>query len=653
VNRFLFVPNPHIRLDRAWAAPYVPLELLSAMATARAIGADVALFDANRLVEFGRLRVDASIWSAAAAMLLEAEPSLVWLETWTGTLHNTLQLAEAIRSLDHGLPIVLAGAGTSAMATEVLDRFPFVDGVIRGEMEPAAAMLASRARGRMGAAPGLARRNGGAIVDAAPAEAGDLEGIARPAYDLGLLREGDAIPIESGRGCGQGCSFCALAGHWPPRYRARDIDSLATEMVAMHARHPASALDLTQDPVFFSDPDRVTRLCARLRNAGLRWTCHARLDRLSEGAIERMREAGCVGLMCGVESGCRRQQRTIGKHVDLDVTEDRLRQAAERGIAVHATYILGHEGEDRQSLRHTLGSMMRAKRAGASSISVQPLRAYPGSPVHARLGRSLEWEPLLCTAAPNDATGRELIRSHPALLSASYRVPSSLPRHTLLPVWLAWCAFGDVLESMARHDLSVLDALAGMAVTPLPDSVEATLAAVARKLADFADSRFDPPVVADALSYHAAVFAVSREATTEPPRVDPTALAMLREDPSRVTPERPTPHLVLRLHGDLERVLRGELVSKTCTESSWALVAKVPRAGEASHYTRRPFELETFELNALGAAALPLFDGTRSVAEIGGELAIALRRKHDEAVDDCASVVRELVESGVMGLRVR
>ena len=37
--RLLFVPNPHVRLDRSWAAPYVPLELLSAMATAAAAGA--------------------------------------------------------------------------------------------------------------------------------------------------------------------------------------------------------------------------------------------------------------------------------------------------------------------------------------------------------------------------------------------------------------------------------------------------------------------------------------------------------------------------------------------------------------------------------------------------------------------------------------
>jgi len=331
-----------------------------------------------------------------------------------------------------------------------------------------------------------------------------------------------------------------------------------------------------------------------------------------------------------------------------------LRHAAETGMAVHATYILGHEGEDRQSLRHTLDSMMRAKQAGAASVSVQPLRAYPGSPVHARLGQQLAWEPLLCTAAPHDAAGRALIRSHPTLLSASYRVPCGVSRETLLPVWLAWCAFGEVLESMTRHDASALHAFTSLEVDPLPDTVEGTIAAVAGQLADWADGHhFDPPTLTDALSYHAAVFAVSREEATEPPRVDPTALALLRENAPRVIPTRPVPHLVLRLHGDLDRVMRGDLLGETCTESSWALVAKVPRAGEASHYTRRPFELETFELDALGAAAVPLFDGARSVAEIAAELAVSLGRKREEAVADCAAVVQELVQWGVMGLRVR
>ncbi len=68
VNRLIFIPNPHVRLDRSWAVPYVPLELLSAMAVAEAAGVEPALFDINHLVAHGRLEVDRRIWRRGAAL---------------------------------------------------------------------------------------------------------------------------------------------------------------------------------------------------------------------------------------------------------------------------------------------------------------------------------------------------------------------------------------------------------------------------------------------------------------------------------------------------------------------------------------------------------------------------------------------------------
>ena len=69
----------------------------AAMAVAEGQGAEPALFDVNLLVEHGRLNVGPAIWPDAANMAAEAEPDLILLETWTGTLHNTLLLARSLR----------------------------------------------------------------------------------------------------------------------------------------------------------------------------------------------------------------------------------------------------------------------------------------------------------------------------------------------------------------------------------------------------------------------------------------------------------------------------------------------------------------------------------------------------------------------------
>ena len=101
MNRIVFVPNPHVRLDRPWRTPYLPFELLAVMGVAEQSGALATLFDVNHLVERGEITVDPFMWGKAAARLAQDRPDIVVMETWTGTLHHTLLLARALCLLLH------------------------------------------------------------------------------------------------------------------------------------------------------------------------------------------------------------------------------------------------------------------------------------------------------------------------------------------------------------------------------------------------------------------------------------------------------------------------------------------------------------------------------------------------------------------------
>jgi hypothetical protein len=650
MRRLAFVPNPHVRLDRSWAAPYVPLELLSGMAVVERAGAEACLFDVNRLVEAGMIEVRKDLWRDASSLLAELRPDLVVFETWTGTLHNTLLFVEAARKKLAGVPLVLVGAGVSACAAEILRSFPSVDAVVRGEVEPALEAMARHDPTRLRKIPGLVRRFRDGIEDAPLAFVEDLARLPRPAYHLAPIDAGDTIPVEPGRGCEQNCSFCALAGHWPRRYRPKSPARLAEEMIHLGRRYPGSALDLTQDPTYFADSARIEALTSELRGQSLAWSCHARVDRLEERDLVRLKEAGCRGILLGIESGCPATQRAIGKHICLDCLEPTIASATALGIEVQTTFILGFPDEDETASSSTVHAMLRARRAGAADPVAQPLRAYPGSGVHDRHAAELVFEPILSTAAPGDRASLELILNHPELFPASYRVPGRLGWPALSSIWIAASAYLDVLESLDRHGVDLEMILGSLSGAAEAKTLGEAVRAVGRDLirATAGTSSVDPRLFADLVSYHRAIHELCQE--TAPRGSLIRSVDAVQAVTDSWVPRLLTPWRLLRLTTPVEAILSGELRIASRTFEQWLLLAKVPNTGRVSYYTSRSSSVETFVLDRLAATALPLCSGAWDLGTIGHRVAACLGERTEPTVAACRLMLDELGSARVAAL---
>jgi len=182
--------------------------------------------------------------------------------------------------------------------------------------------------------------------------------------------EGGMGSIETKRGCPKDCIYCVDPVGKGKRLRLRSPRSVADEIEAL--------LEMGIDHLHLCDsefniPEQHARdicreMTARRLGDKLRWYTYATPAGFPRELASLMLKAGCTGINFGVDSGCDRILRSLGRDFtveDLIRTADACRQ---EGIISMFDLLLGGPGETGQTLRETVETMKRISpnRVGAS-----------------------------------------------------------------------------------------------------------------------------------------------------------------------------------------------------------------------------------------------------------------------------------------------
>jgi hypothetical protein len=94
----------------------------------------------------------------------------------------------------------------------------------------------------------------------------------------------------------------------------------------------------------------IRRICELILQEGLqfRWKAWSRLDVLDKDLLQLMQRAGCVCLLCGVESGTDRGLELVGKKLNLQRLIENTKMIQESGMACLYSFIAGIPGETRE-----------------------------------------------------------------------------------------------------------------------------------------------------------------------------------------------------------------------------------------------------------------------------------------------------------------
>jgi len=320
--------------------------------------------------------------------ILQTNPSLVGIGSFTYSINDTLLLAKWLKQRRPDVTVVLGGVHVTNCPQEVMVDSN-VDFVFRGEAEYAFRDFVS---GRpFESIPGLVWRDGsGAVVmHAETAVLDSVDDLPRPAYDLvdmkryfptaGQCRRSPAGAMITSRGCPGNCIFCssAVSGH---RARFRSAQSVFEEMEFLANTYGLREI-IFMDDVFTLKNDRVRELCALILDNGLDvlWDCSTRAQYVDQDLLATMKRAGCNQISFGVETGDERVLSDIRKGQSLDQVREKVALAKAAGLESRCSFILGLPTDTVESMQHTIDFALELDPHLVSFYIASP---YPGTDMY-------------------------------------------------------------------------------------------------------------------------------------------------------------------------------------------------------------------------------------------------------------------------------
>jgi radical SAM superfamily enzyme YgiQ (UPF0313 family) len=322
-------------------------------------------------------------YAGLAEDLRRDRPGLVGITAITHNLVEVLRAAECVKQALPSAHVCVGGPHVDAFPAETLALAP-VDSTVWGEGEEVFPRLVEAvAAGRdPDGLPGVSWKDNGRPRPApAPAPPiADLDRLPLPARDLVdgrdyyyvLGRRATFTTAMSSRGCPYRCVFCSTPRG---RCRARSPAGVVDEMAACLA---AGAEEIHfVDDTFNAAPDRLAAVSREILNRGLRarWSIRARINTIEEEGLRLARQAGCVRVHFGVETGTDEGLRVLRKDLTTARIEEAFRLTRRCGLVSAAYFLIGCPHEKTRA--DVLRTLAFARRLDPDFAMFNILAIYP------------------------------------------------------------------------------------------------------------------------------------------------------------------------------------------------------------------------------------------------------------------------------------
>jgi len=328
--------------------------------------------------------------------LRDFRPDLIGFSLSSLTIKPAVEVTARLKAA-LGVPIVWGGSGPTLEPEKCIEH---ADVVCIGEGEQVIVDLAARvdAGAPLHDVPGVwAKRPDGTVVRNPGRPLMELEDLAIPDFALertlhindDQLRAnlyppnlGNQYIIMTTRGCPFSCSFCIESVYQDMfgkknHLRRRSVDVVIRELVEARARLNFKSV-MFYDDVFTTHPRWLKEFAARYKaEVGLPFWCYTYPTTTKKDEIEMLRDAGCVSMTMGIQSGSEEVLEGFNRPVAQEKAIEAARILLDAGVECYFDLITKVHLETEEHARETF-DFLCALPAGMRSVGFGHMTMFPG-----------------------------------------------------------------------------------------------------------------------------------------------------------------------------------------------------------------------------------------------------------------------------------
>ncbi len=339
----------------------------------------------TRLIPLGPLQVGSALKKAGydveiihctqedidkeAEKILEEEPLFVGFSVITGiqTLHSAI-MSKRIKEKS-STPIIWGGIHPSLLP-EMCLKEDYIDIVVIGEGEETIVELADRLKSKQPVNDikgiGYKGREDGKITYNLNPPRPFITNLDEYRIDFKLLNmENYLTPAEAGRykritgykssrGCPYDCGFCYNQRFNKGQWRAYSPKVVLEDMEFLKREYRIDGIRFYDDN-FYVDKKRAQAI---LRGIGIPASSEIRADMLDEKLAGEIKDAGCLGLLVGIESGSDRLLELINKRCKIEDLIKKIEIIARYKLPVTYSAIIGLPTETKEETKKTIDLLL-------------------------------------------------------------------------------------------------------------------------------------------------------------------------------------------------------------------------------------------------------------------------------------------------------
>lgn len=315
--------------------------------------------------------IDATVGDDVKGMLSSFQPNIVGVTAMTSQIPDAYRLGDMLRLSRPDILTVVGGVHASALPNEALEHF---DCVVVGEGEVVFTNIVNNfIKGK---------RTYGIIQGKTIEDLNDL-----PMIDYGSLnikeyiKRGIDLPLLSNpcmnmvtsRGCPYNCVFCYNSGK-PSKTRYFNAERITQEILYLH--------DNFNITTFYFGDDEFLINVKRLRTLNklfhkhkiiewIKWGCQARSQTCTIETLKLAKDAGCILVSIGLESGCERVLNYLKNGTTtLADNEQALKNCYTVGLLAGGNFIYGTFDQTLKEMQTSFNWLTKQKHISFASAGV-------------------------------------------------------------------------------------------------------------------------------------------------------------------------------------------------------------------------------------------------------------------------------------------